>query len=108
MPSVTLGKAVAECFWAIAECPWHSAKRLYPVVLGIHCSAMCLNCYTILHCIYGTTRFRAHLVEIEIFIETFQIQILSRYVSDSELESLDRLAVDLESLQNHVFSVPHS
>ena len=33
MPSVTLGKAVAECFWAIAECPWHSAKRLYPVVL---------------------------------------------------------------------------
>ena len=32
MPSDTLGKAVAECFWAIAECPWHSAKRLYPVV----------------------------------------------------------------------------
>ena len=32
MPSVTLGKAVAEWFWAIAECPWHSAKRLYPVV----------------------------------------------------------------------------
>ena len=32
MPSVTLGKAVAECFWAIAECPWYSAKRLYPVV----------------------------------------------------------------------------
>ena len=33
MPSVTLGKAVAECFWAIAECPWHSAKRLYPIVM---------------------------------------------------------------------------
>ena len=28
MPSVTLGKAVAEC------CLWHSTKRLYPVVVG--------------------------------------------------------------------------
>jgi len=32
MPSVTLGKAFAECFWAFAECPWHSANLLYPVV----------------------------------------------------------------------------
>jgi len=32
MPSVTLDKTVAECFWAFAECPWHSANLLYPVV----------------------------------------------------------------------------
>jgi len=32
MPSVTLRKVVAECFWAFAECPWHSVKLLYPVV----------------------------------------------------------------------------
>ena len=32
MPSVTLGKAVAECFWDFAECPWHSTKLLYLIV----------------------------------------------------------------------------
>ena len=34
MPSVTLGKAFAECFWSFAECTWHSANLLYPVVLA--------------------------------------------------------------------------
>jgi len=32
LPSVTLGKRFAECFWGFAECPWHSTKFLYPVV----------------------------------------------------------------------------
>ena len=36
LPSVTLGKSFAECFLAFAECPWHSAKFLNPVVSGGH------------------------------------------------------------------------
>jgi hypothetical protein len=32
LPSVTLGKAFAECFQGFAECFRHSAKRLIPVV----------------------------------------------------------------------------
>jgi hypothetical protein len=32
LPSVTLGKAFAECFYVFAECFRHSAKRLIPVV----------------------------------------------------------------------------
>jgi hypothetical protein len=32
LPSVTLGKAFAECFYGFAECFRHSAKRLIPVV----------------------------------------------------------------------------
>jgi hypothetical protein len=32
LPSVTLGKAFAECFEGFAECFRHSAKRLIPVV----------------------------------------------------------------------------
>ena len=32
-PSATLGKEVAECFSAFAECLWHSAKYASPVVL---------------------------------------------------------------------------
>jgi hypothetical protein len=37
LPSVTLGKAFAECNEGFAECPGHSAKGLNPVVgrLGI-------------------------------------------------------------------------
>jgi hypothetical protein len=33
LPSVTLGKAFAECFQGFAECFRHSAKRLIPVVV---------------------------------------------------------------------------
>jgi hypothetical protein len=32
LPSVTLGKAFAECFQGFTECFRHSAKRLIPVV----------------------------------------------------------------------------
>jgi hypothetical protein len=32
LPSVTLGKAFAECFEGFAECFGHSAKRSFPVV----------------------------------------------------------------------------
>jgi hypothetical protein len=32
LPSVTLGKAFAECFYVFAECFRHSAKRSIPVV----------------------------------------------------------------------------
>jgi hypothetical protein len=32
LPSVTLGKAFAECFLKFAECYEHSANRLFPVV----------------------------------------------------------------------------
>jgi hypothetical protein len=32
LPSVTLGKAFAECFYGFAECFRHSAKLLIPVV----------------------------------------------------------------------------
>jgi hypothetical protein len=32
LPSATLGKAFAECFWGFAECFGHSAKRPFPVV----------------------------------------------------------------------------
>ena len=32
LPNVTLGKPFTECFWDFAECPWHSANILYPVV----------------------------------------------------------------------------
>jgi hypothetical protein len=35
LPSVTLGKAFAECFQGFAECFRHSAKRLIPVVYPI-------------------------------------------------------------------------
>jgi hypothetical protein len=34
LPSVTLGKAFAECKIAFAECLRHSAKNVIPVVLG--------------------------------------------------------------------------
>jgi len=34
-PSATLGKAFAGCFWGFAECTWHSAKLLIPVVASI-------------------------------------------------------------------------
>jgi hypothetical protein len=33
LPSATLGKAFAECFWGFAECFGHSAKRPFPVVM---------------------------------------------------------------------------
>jgi len=33
LPSVTLGKPFAECFLGFAECRWHSANLLIPVVL---------------------------------------------------------------------------
>jgi hypothetical protein len=33
LPSVTLGKGFAECKQAFAECNWHSAKPLNPVVV---------------------------------------------------------------------------
>ena len=33
LPSVTLGKRFAECFGGFDECPWHSAKLLYSVVM---------------------------------------------------------------------------
>ena len=32
LPSVTLGKSFAECFSGFAECLWHTAKLLFPVV----------------------------------------------------------------------------
>jgi hypothetical protein len=32
LPSATLGKAFAECFYGFAECFGHSAKRPFPVV----------------------------------------------------------------------------
>ena len=32
LPSAALGKAFAECKLGFAECPWHSAKPLSPVV----------------------------------------------------------------------------
>jgi hypothetical protein len=34
LPSATLGKVFAECFWGFAECFGHSAKRPFPVVTG--------------------------------------------------------------------------
>ena len=33
LPSAALGKAFAECKLGFAECPWHSAKPLIPVVM---------------------------------------------------------------------------
>jgi hypothetical protein len=33
LPSVTLGKAFAECKIAFVECPRHSVKELCPVVI---------------------------------------------------------------------------
>ena len=33
LPSAALGKAFAECKLGFAECPWHSANSLSPVVL---------------------------------------------------------------------------
>ena len=36
MPSAALGKVFAECKLGFAECPWHSAKPLIPVVKGLH------------------------------------------------------------------------
>jgi hypothetical protein len=33
LPSATLGKAFAECFYGFAECFRHSAKRPFPVVI---------------------------------------------------------------------------
>jgi hypothetical protein len=38
LPSVTLGKAFAECFQGFAECFRHSTKRLIPVVATACCS----------------------------------------------------------------------
>jgi hypothetical protein len=35
LPSVTLGKAFAECKIAFAECLRHTAKELCPVVTGL-------------------------------------------------------------------------
>jgi hypothetical protein len=35
LPSVTLGKAFAECKIAFAECLRHSAKNAIPVVRGV-------------------------------------------------------------------------
>jgi hypothetical protein len=35
LPSVTLGKAFAECNRGFAECPRHSAKPLNPVVIAL-------------------------------------------------------------------------
>jgi len=35
LPSVTLGKSFAECFSGFAECLWHTAKLLFPVVADI-------------------------------------------------------------------------
>jgi hypothetical protein len=37
LPSVTLGKAFAECFYGFAECFGHSAKRPFPVVQRTGC-----------------------------------------------------------------------
>jgi hypothetical protein len=34
LPSATLGKAFAECFWGFAECFGHLAKPAIPVVNG--------------------------------------------------------------------------
>ena len=48
------------------------------------------------------------LVRIHILIETLQIQILSRNVSEGESESLNYLATESESPQNHIFSDSHS
>jgi hypothetical protein len=36
LPSVTLGKAFAECKIAFAECLRHSAKELCPVVIDVY------------------------------------------------------------------------
>ena len=35
LPSVTLGKSFAECNVAFAECLWHTANVLFPVVAVI-------------------------------------------------------------------------
>jgi hypothetical protein len=40
LPSATLGKAFAECFWGFAECFGHSAKRPFPVVLPPHTASL--------------------------------------------------------------------
>jgi hypothetical protein len=37
LPSATLGKAFAECFYGFAECFGHSAKRSFPVVMDQPC-----------------------------------------------------------------------
>jgi hypothetical protein len=37
LPSVTLGKAFAECKFAFAVCLRHTAKELIPVVIPRHC-----------------------------------------------------------------------
>jgi hypothetical protein len=34
LPSAALGKGFAECKWGFAECPGHSAKSLFPVVVA--------------------------------------------------------------------------
>ena len=39
LPSVTLGKPFAKCFWGFAECPRHLAKLLDPVVNDMHIRA---------------------------------------------------------------------
>jgi hypothetical protein len=46
LPSVTLGKAFAECKIAFAVCLEHTAKKLIPVVLGL---SGCLNTLKLIH-----------------------------------------------------------
>jgi len=37
MSSVTLNEVFAECFWAFAECPWHSQS--YYIYISHACGA---------------------------------------------------------------------
>jgi hypothetical protein len=46
LPSATLGKTFAECFWGFAECFGHSAKPAIPVVFVVEVANWDLNfCY---------------------------------------------------------------
>jgi hypothetical protein len=47
LPSVTLGKAFAECKIAFAVCLEHTTKELIPVVSEVRCFAWCSEYPTI-------------------------------------------------------------
>jgi hypothetical protein len=65
LPSATLGKAFAECFWGLAECFGHSAKRPFPVVAILsaitHASRSSSKIHTtIVWCDGGLQQYKMH------------------------------------------------
>ena len=50
LPSVTLCKSFAECFSDFAECPWHVANLLFPVVFVV---VVVVKFMPLCYCLYG-------------------------------------------------------